>query len=252
MAETTSEGVGRDTFGEYAFQVRAYECNRHGFATLPTICNYLQEAASRNAEELGFSKSDFAAAGNDISWVLTKMKVRMNRYPKWEDEVKVLTFPRSGRKIVAWRDFAITDGAGEELGVATTEWMLIDLATRKVVPIPRHVFDAANTVREPVLGAEPFTRFRYPGEAGADGELRFTAQHAQIDLNGHVNNVHYIAWMLEPLPGCLPKEMEIVFRSETFAGDEVRVRTAPGDAGETYHRVFSADGRDHVTAITVC
>ena len=49
--------------GKSVFRVRTYECGADGFATLPTICNYLQEAASVNAEDLGFSKSDFASAG---------------------------------------------------------------------------------------------------------------------------------------------------------------------------------------------
>lgn len=45
-----------------------YECGKDGCATLPTVCNYLQEAASMHAEELGFSKNDFAAAGMMFSY----------------------------------------------------------------------------------------------------------------------------------------------------------------------------------------
>ena len=119
-----------DTYGEYIFKVRSYECGKDGLVTLPSICNYLQEAASLNAEELGFSKSDFDAAGSDISWVLTKMRVKMNRYPKWEDEVKVMTFPRGGRKIVAWRDFILSDAIGETIGVATTDGYSYHIAIR--------------------------------------------------------------------------------------------------------------------------
>ena len=238
-----------DTFGEYVFKVRSYECGKDGLATLPTICNYLQEAASLNAERLGFSKSDFNAAGNDISWVLTRLKVKMSRYPQWEDEVKVTTFPRGGRKIVAWRDFIVTDSTGATLGVATSEWMLIDLATRKIVPVPQKVFDAANDVREPVLGAEPFTRFKYPAAAD-ETPLEFVAQNSHIDLNGHVNNVHYLEWMLEPCAEYRPAEMEIVFRSETFAGEKVFVSVAEGEDGGRFHRVYAADGKDHITALT--
>ncbi len=237
-----------DTFGEYSFKVRSYECGRDGLATLPTICNYLQEAASVNAEELGFSKSDFNAAGNDITWVLTKLRVKMERYPKWEEEVKVTTFPRGGRRIVAWRDFIVSGGDGSVIGLASTEWMTIDLATRRVAQIPEDVFAAANTVRRPVLGDEPFTRFRFP-EASADATaMKFVAQNSHIDLNGHVNNVHYIEWLLEPMSGRQPMEMEVVFRSETLAGDEVRVAVAAGTNGESFHRVFSPDGKDHATA----
>lgn len=239
-----------DSIGEYVFRVRSYECDKDGLATLPTICNYLQESASMHAEALGFSKSDFAAVGDEITWVLTRMRVRMERYPKWDETVKVSTFPRGGRRIVAWRDFTLTDGDGLRLGVATTEWMVIDMATRKIVAVPQKVFDAANTVRTPVLGGDPFTKFRCPEKTEGAEVFEFVAQNSHIDVNGHVNNVHYVEWMLEPCPDARPSEMEVVFRSETFAREKVLVSVSGGPDGACYHRVYAADGRDHVVAVT--
>ena len=236
--------------GRYQFKVRSYECGPDGRATLPTICNFLQEAASLHAASLGFGKGDFVAAGENISWVLTRMVVKMNRYPVWEDELTVETFPRGGRKIVAWRDFEVKDAKGETLGVASSEWMIIDLATRKIHAIPAKVFAANDPANTPVLGLEPFSKFRFPsGEANSCSLQCFPAMKSQIDLNGHVNNVHYINWMLEPCESRCPVEMEVVFRSETFAGDEVRVETAAAD-GYTYHRVSAPDGKDHIVART--
>ena len=235
--------------GVCRFQIRTYECGVDGRATLPTVCNFFQESASLNAEALGFSRSNFAAAGDDISWVLTRILVKMRRYPGWEDEVTVETFPRGGRRVVAWRDFALKDASGEVLGVASSEWMLINLATRQLVPVPKEVFDAADPADVPVLGTDPFTRFRFPSAVGAASAkpTAFRAQKSHIDLNGHVNNVHYIEWMLEPCESACPDEMEIMFRSETLAGDEVFVDRAE-DGGATYLRVFAADGADHATA----
>ena len=251
--------------GVYQFKVRSYECGPDGRATLPTVCNFLQEAASLHAASLGFGKGDFAAAGENISWVLTRMVVKMNRYPVWADEVTVETFPRGGRKIVAWRDFEVKDAKGETLGVASSEWMVIDLATRKIHAIPETVFAANDPANVPVLGLEPFAKFRFPESGGQSSQAdrspllhseeapypRFVAMKSQIDLNGHVNNVHYVGWMLEPFENACPAEMEIVFRSEAFAGSEVRVETAAAD-GFAYHRVFAPDGKDHVVARTRC
>ena len=64
-----------------------------------------------------------------------------------------------------------------------------------------------------------------------------------------LSNRLYISWMLEPCESRCPAEMEVVFRSETFAGDEVRVETAAAD-GYTYHRVSAPDGKDHIVART--
>lgn len=237
-----------DTHGTYTWQVRTYECGPDGRMTLPAVCNYLQEAASLNAEELGFSKVDFDAAGANLTWVLTRLRVRMDRLPAWGERVTVLTFPRLGRRITAFRDFELTDGTGARLGVATSEWMTIDLGTRRVAPIPEGVFALANTVRTPVLGEGAFTaKLRFP-EVAAAAEQRFRAQRSHIDLNGHVNNVHYVEWMLETAPALAGGgvDLELLFRSETLAGDEVVAQSAPGGDGGTWLRVAAPDGREHV------
>ena len=241
-----------DVYGVYSWAVRTYECGPDGRATMASVCNWLQEAASLNAESLAFSKSDLDAAGENISWVLTRLKVRIARFPKWEEKVSILTFPRGGRRIVAYRDFVLTGADGVELGRATSEWMLIDLASRKIVAIPDGVFAAANTVREPVFGEEPFAKLRWDCKAESPDALAFRARRGDIDLNGHVNNVHYVEWLMEGRPEAAGPchEIDIVFKSETLAGEEVRVESVETEPGVYFHRVYAPDGRDHVIART--
>ena len=216
---------------------------------MPSICNYLQEAASIHAGELGFSKSDFDHCGENISWVLTRLIVNMEAYPKWGDEVIVETFPRGGRRIAAWRDFEIKNSDGTVLGVATSEWMIIDLTARKTVAIPQNVLSCIDDSFVPVLGTNPFSKLRFPNECPAPA-FSSRAQKSHIDLNGHVNNVRYIEWMLEPCTSPRPKKMEIVFRGEAFAEDEVNVSVVAEDDG-LLHRVFSCEGKDYIIAKTV-
>ena len=242
-----------DIYGEYSWPVRTYECGPDGYTTMVAVCNWLQEAASINAEELSFSKTNFEAAGENISWVLTRLRVKMRRFPRWGEKVSILTFPRGGRRIVAYRDFVLSGEGGEELGFATSEWMLIDLATRKLVAIPEAVFAAANTVRKPVFGEESQPKFRWDCRETSSDALIFRARRGDIDLNGHVNNVHYIEWFLEGRSDSAPPchEIDVIFKSETLAGEEVRVESVEIADGEFVHRVYSPDGRDHVIARSV-
>ena len=221
-----------DVYGVYSWAVRTYECGPDGRATMVSVCNWLQEAASLNAETLAFSKSDFEAAGENISWVLTRLKVRIARFPKWEEKVSILTFPRGGRRIVAYRDFVLTGADGA------------------IVAIPDGVFAAANTVREPVFGEEPFAKLRWDCKAESPDALAFRARRGDIDLNGHVNNVHYVEWLMEGRPEAAGPchEIDIVFKSETLAGEEVRVESVETEPGVYFHRVYAPDGRDHVLA----
>ena len=219
---------------------------------MSSVCNWLQEAASLNAEALAFSKSNFEASGENISWVLTHLKVRMTRFPKWGEMVSILTYPRGGRKIVAYRDFILHGEDGCEIGHASSEWMLIDLASRKVVAIPEGVFAAANTVRGPVFGDEPFAKLRWDCAEMSLDALIFRARRGDIDLNGHVNNVHYIEWLMEGRPDdagpC--REIDITFKSETLAGEDVRVESVEVEPKVFIHRVCTTDGRDRVIART--
>lgn len=239
-----------NSFGKFDFMVRSYECSPRGTLTLPNLCNYLQEAASINAEDLGFSKANFDAAGKDITWVMTRMRVEVTRLPEWGETVELLTFPRSGRRIVAYRDFEVFDKSGAAIARATSEWMMIDMSTRRPVAIPEFVFSLANDERAPVFEGEQFSRFRWE-DGGEEPVFETCALKSDIDLNRHVNNVRYIVWAMEtfgeisPTPG-RPVSMELVFRSETVAGERIlgfRRETSPS---ETLVRLASPSGAEHV------
>ena len=128
--------------------------------------------------------------------------------------------------------------------------MMIDLSSRKITPVPSDVLECVDPSDIPVLGQNPFAKLHFPdGELQSFEPLAFRAQKSHIDLNGHVNNVHYVEWMLEPCRQMHPKEIDITFKSEALAGDEVLVAVfSSGD--ECFHRVSSASGKDHVLART--
>ena len=252
-----------DIYGEYTFTIRSFDCGRGGEATLPAICNYLQEAANLHADALGISSYDFREAKNNLTWVITRMHIRMARFPKRNEEFKVLTFPRPGRKVAFYRDYIVTSADGERLGVATTEWVIIDLSTRRLAPITGDILEFANDVREPAFTTDAFTRFKYPEKEVGDGSgsesersaesgrVEILAGRTHIDLNGHVNNVHYIEWLLETVPEGMPKELEIVFRTESFAGERMVSESCTGKDGIRYHRICGADGSTRIIAKTL-
>lgn len=231
----------------FCWTVRSYECAPDGKVTVANICNYLQEAASLNAEHLGFSKSNFEGLGQNLTWVMTRMRLELKRRPKWNDEVKVFTFPRPARRIVAWRDFILSDASGEEFARASTEWMMIDFATRRPVAIPAFVTERADAEAEPVF-SEPLG-FKVSNEMFDDVERPYTitAAPSDIDLNGHVNNVRYITWLFDA-SGLTDDALtfELAFRGEVLSGTTVSVETVRKD-GEIYQRIRS--DVDHVLAL---
>lgn len=72
------------------FRVRASEVDAAGEATLPALCNLLQEAADRHAASLGVAVDQILAEHGE-TWVLHRLALRLHRPARWRDEVTVET-----------------------------------------------------------------------------------------------------------------------------------------------------------------
>jgi acyl-ACP thioesterase len=96
----------------------------------------------------------------------------------------------------------------------------VDMKSQKIAKLPD---DFASLVPE----GTPNVAFNDLGgkavklsEVTASTEIR--VRYSDLDFNDHVNNVHYVEWMLEALPGRIgPSEIDIVFRTAAKAGDVI-------------------------------
>ena len=214
-------------------RVRSYEtgvCNR---LSLPSVCNYLQEAAGEHAEKLGFGILELQAHG--VSWMLSRLHLRLARDVPWGAEVSVETWP-SGLKgrLVALRDFVMREASGEVVLEGVSEWLTVDLAAQKIVK-PSEAFAQlvqADVARVSMAAADGHGKFTALERADATSHI--LVRRADHDFNDHVNNVHYVEWALEALPesfrGRSVRELDIVFRQAAHAGDELESRVEIMDA----------------------
>lgn len=74
------------------YMVNWYEADYHGTAKVSAIFNFLQEAAWRQATNLGFGFDDLHDKG--LLWVIVTMHLKMNKFPKWTLWVKRLFIHR--------------------------------------------------------------------------------------------------------------------------------------------------------------
>ena len=214
---------------DVAFTVRSYEAGIGNHVTLPTLCNYMQEAAGISAARLGWGIRALQEEG--LTWMLARLHVRVTHYIPWGKTVIVRTWP-SGMKgrLIAKRCFLGLDDGGAELFRASSEWLYVDLKSQKIAKLPE-------TFADIVPPGTP--DFELPDIGGkfahlpqVDGRADVLTRHSDLDFNDHVNNVHYVEWMLEAvggrgataLPGTegdSPAEMDIVFRQAAKAGESV-------------------------------
>jgi medium-chain acyl-[acyl-carrier-protein] hydrolase len=221
-------------------RVRSYEAGADGCASILSICNYLQEAAGNHAFALGVAIDQLAA--QNLFWVLSRLRVRMDTYPKWRDEIRITTWPCGVERLFAHRDFEIYGPDGRRLGVATSAWLLLDIQKRRPTRMLDVVRNFAVTDRARAFEGDLGTRLAPPPRA--DAERVFRVRLSDLDVNRHVNNVNYIEWAVETVPpgaGTLI-DLQVEFLAESLSGDEVISRCA-GEGQIYQHELVRSSDR---------
>ena len=231
---------------DVAFTVRSYEAGIANHVTLPTLCNYMQEAAGINADNLGWGIRTLQDEG--LTWMLSRLTMNVSRYVPWGETVMVRTWP-SGMKgrLIAKRCFQGFDEKGAELFRASSEWLYVDMKAQKIAKLPESF---ADLVPPGTSGFElPDIGGKFAHLPQVDGSADIITRHSDLDFNDHVNNVHYIEWMLENVAckmengkcggrgaTALPGEIDIVFRQAAKAG-EALVSEFCFDGEKTLHAI---------------
>ncbi len=237
---------------KYSFKIRTCEIAPCGRATLAGICTYLQEAAALHAHALNVASPQLQEQG--ITWVLARLHVKMQRMPGWQDEIIIETWPSQIDRLYAVRDFRIMLN-NEEIGVATSAWVLIDLKTRRPLRrFPPEILHIHPQRPQRAL-ADPFAKMRLAGELQPTGNFAIRAQ--DIDMNNHVNNVVFISLLQDNLPpeqqncNTVP-ELEIEFRGEAFLADTLLGFSAEIGGNTEFHHSLKrqTDDSEVIRAIT--
>lgn len=207
------------------FQIRAYEIDSRGKASVQSLCNYFNEIAGNHAQALGVSIETLFAKKK--TWILSRLHVNIKRYPIWREEIRIETWPSGVSGMYALRDFLIFDGQEQIIGKATTSWMMLDLIKRKPIVMPDFIKSIEIPKKERAIN-DKFDRLAKLKKI--DDEKHFYVRLSDLDLNQHVNSVNYIEWAVETIPlkiwqkQCV-SELEISFRAETNYGDRIISQT---------------------------
>ena len=205
------------------YQIHSYEVDITARATMPFICQFMQESAWHHAEHLGVGFGQLAA--QNLAWVLSRQRVVMDAYPRWGDTITIRTWAAGKSRLFWLRDFLILDEQGELLGRATTSWIVIDLTQRKPQRANSITLNLQLDSVERAFSNEPDKI-----EPLTNGKLQQTIQvtYSDVDVNQHVNNVRYIEWLLNAFDLAFHQthhlaELDINYMAEAGYGDTLTV-----------------------------
>ena len=208
---------------ETTTKIRAFDVDANDRLKVNTILDYFQDAASNDAERLGFGYSDFVPMG--LTWVLSWAKFEFLDYPKFMDEVKIQSWGKKQIKLYSMRDYLLFNSKDEVICNGTSAWLLLDSKSLRLKILPQlfpelKMLDSKDALSDFPQKIIPTT----------ETEITYSTQirYSDIDLNQHANNAKYIELMLDCFENDFHREhtiksLTVSYIAQSKYGDEIQL-----------------------------
>jgi len=229
------------------YPISFYEVDTKNQAFLPVLWSFMQETAWHHADRLRLGYSDLME--QQCFWVLSRLSIRMEDYPRWGDRIRVKTWLAGTGRLFALRQFSIADLTGTILGTAKSAWLVLDLKSRKpqkIEPLFKHL----QHLFDPLLPAEEPEKL--PAPARPQWKKSYEVRYSDIDIHHHVNNIKHIEWILDSYPFEINRShqihtFDINFLAESSYEDTISIQTEKLQESPPFflHGVFrQGEGRE--------
>jgi acyl-ACP thioesterase len=135
----------------------------------------------------------------------------------------------------------MVDAEDRPLVRATSQWVLINLQTRRLTRVPEDIREAYPTVDHRMIE----DRFlRLPLLEKPSVEREFHVRLSDLDVNQHANSASYIDWCLEAVPEAVhrnqvPLRFEINYLREASVRESLSSQSLALESGEQGVSVFA-------------
>lgn len=168
---------------------------------------------------LGLSRDRLKAEGK--IWVIAWTQIRISHLPQPGERVILRIWPGRMKAMMQVRKYAFYTADGEPLARAASIFVMMDAVTRSFAA-PSEILKYLPVVEIPCEPGLPPMRMEFPAEL--NGCLLRTVAAEEIDLNGHLNNTHYLDWADPLLGDRIPASVWVQYAKELTEGQEVTLR----------------------------
>jgi len=193
--------------------VTHHECGADAVLKLNCMLDYFQDIAACHANLLDIGMNQLRALHE--LWVLSRLKLRFRRYPQLGEKLTVLTYPTGLNRLFATRQYQLLAENGDSLVEGTSFWIVIDDTRFRPVKPFKMLGDFAERNAERPKFFLDLDKIAEP-ETPPESLLEYQVLHSNIDLNQHLNNAFYGAYIVDTLGKltgklCHPAELQINF-----------------------------------------
>ncbi len=159
---------------------------------------------------------------HDITWVLRKYRIDMERWPDKESgPLRIKTYAEPYKNLFSLRSFKLWDSKDVFLGSAYTWWVLIDF--KKMRPLRLDKCDIMKPFMEQITETLP-PDFKVPEVTEPGITENWKVRWQDLDVNVHTNHTVYFGWALDTVPDEVPETMEPLFTEGEYLRPVPRTR----------------------------
>lgn len=237
--------------------VAGYSDSFNGREVRPSsMMTFLEETAAEHCADVG--RDIFTLLENGGGWVLAGGGMRMKKYPRYGETIRIETWISSWKRFTGFREYRLYAEDGSILGEAGSRWVFWDISTRKPMAIPpifldhwhvcpdspyRRIFPASGTPSFFTKGEEQTDHSALPAES-----VQLEVRRGDVDLYGHLHNTTYLDWLMEAVPESLwsdaiPMDLSIQFFGEARLGESVIFNSTVSENGWFHEVKRVGDGK---------
>lgn len=160
-------------------------------ASLGSMMDLILTASGINADENGFGIRDLSNING--TWVLSRFAMELDYFPKQYETIRIETWVHQVHTSNTIRNFRIINSKNEVFGYAISVWAVIDVSTRRPIPMSQLEKLTDFIIPETTAIDKPLKLNEVLGEPFEVGSVKYS----DIDINQHVNTKNYIRWMAD-------------------------------------------------------
>jgi medium-chain acyl-[acyl-carrier-protein] hydrolase len=168
-----------------------FQSDTNGRVKLDSLMKLLQNAALDHVRETDRDSRVLIADG--FAWILNKVAITIFRHPVYGQTLTVDTWHRGTKGFKSYREYELRWGE-EIVAAATSSWLYLDLARRRVVKVPAETDRLYGTRPDLALGLD-IEEWRPDKKLAPDFVMDITTRHSDYDMLGHVNNAAYFDYL---------------------------------------------------------
>lgn len=203
-------------------RIRAHHVGPDRRIDIPSLLDMMHIVAWDNAEMLGASVYDLQNEG--ITWAMIKYRLEVFQLPLHNEHLTIESHPSGNDRGFVYRDYRAFDKDDKLVAQASSTWLVMDLKTRKMTSLRPYMKPLVQVPE----ASRPLDRANHrlrPLKEATDSK-DFPVRWHDLDPNQHVSNTTYFVWALEALGATALnnrrlKEIEVHFKAETHAGDQI-------------------------------